>query len=165
METILILDEKNYTEDMPVFERFGVRAMIEKDGLFAMQQDSRGAYKIPGGGMDEGETIVETLAREVLEETGLVLIPESMKELGEILELRRDIFDENIKFVSHTMHYSCEVKEEVSETSMTDSEKERGFHLAWADIDTVIETNERLMTENWQFRDVKFLKWYKANCM
>ena len=43
----------------------------------------------------------------------------------------------------------------------TESEKEKGFQLAWADIDTIIETNERVMTEKWQFRDVEFLKWYK----
>ena len=42
---------------------------------------------------------------------------------------------------------------------MTESEKQRGFHLVWDDIDTVITTNEMLMKENWQLRDVKFLKW------
>ena len=78
MQTIMILDEKNYTENMPVFERFVVRALIEKDGLFAMQQGKNGEYKIPGGGMDAGESIVQALAREVQEETGLVIIPESM---------------------------------------------------------------------------------------
>ena len=162
MQTILILDEKNYTEDMPVFERFVVRALIEKDGLFAMQKGKSGEYKIPGGGMDEGESIASALAREVLEETGLVLIPESMETLGEILEVRRDIFDENLKYIAHSMHFACEVKDEVLETSMTESEKEKGFQLAWVDIDTVIETNERLMTQKWQFRDVEFLKWYKG---
>lgn len=161
MKTILVLDEKNYTEDMPVFERFVVRALIEKDGLFAMQQDANGAYKIPGGGMDEGETTIEALMREVQEETGLVIIPETIQELGEITEIRRDIFEGRLKYIAHSMHYACEVEEELVETAMTESEKERGFHLAWADIDTVIETNERLMTERWQFRDVEFLKWYK----
>ena len=165
MRTILVMDEKNYTEDMPVFERVGVRAIIKRDGLLAMQQSATGEYKIPGGGMDPGETIEEALAREVREETGLVVIPESMKELGEILEVRRDIFDENTKYIAHSLHFSCEVEEDLVDTAMTESEQQIGFHLAWADIDTIIKTNEALMTEKWQFRDVEFLKWLKAQNM
>ena len=128
MQTIRILDEKNYTEDMPVFERFVVRALIEKDGLFAMQQGKHGEFKIPGGGMDEGETIVDALMREVQEETGLLIIPESMKELGEIVEIRQDIFDENIKYIAHSLHYLCDVEDEMVETDMTESEIKKGFH-------------------------------------
>ena len=165
MQTLFVLDEKNYTEDMPVFERFVVRALIEKDGLFAMQQGKRGEYKIPGGGMDEGESVVDALMREVKEATGLVIISETMKELGQITEIRRDIFDENIKYIAHSMHYACEVEVEMVEPSMTESEKEKGYHLVWVDLDTIIETNTNLMTEKWQFRDVEFLKWYKANYM
>ena len=163
MQTILVLDEKNYTEGMKIYERFGVRALIQRNGLFAMQRGKNGEYKIPGGGIDEGETNAQALAREVLEETGLVIKPETMQELGEILEVRKDIFDESTKFINHSLHYSCEVEDEILETAMTESEKEKGFHLAWADIDTIIETNERVMTEKWQFRDVEFLKWYKEH--
>ena len=165
MQTFMVLDEKNYTEDMPVYERNVVRALIEKDGLFAMQKGKQGEYKIPGGGMDEGETIVEALMREVREETGLVIIPDTMKELGEITEIRRDIFDANIKYIAHSMHYACEVEPEMVGTAMTESEKEKGYRLEWADIDTIIETNTKLMKEKWQLRDVKFLEWYKENCL
>lgn len=161
MRTILVMDEKNYTDDMKVLERVGVRAIIKKNGLLAMQQSAAGEYKIPGGGMDAGETIAEALMREVREETGLQVIPETIEELGEILEVRRDIFDENTKYIARSLHYSCEVKDEIVETSMTESEKKKGFHLAWADIDTIIATNEALMTEKWQHRDVEFLKWLK----
>ena len=165
MQTIFVLDEKNYTEDMPVFERYGVRAIIQRDGLFAMQQSNTGEYKIPGGGMDKGETIAEALAREVREETGLVIKTETMQELGEILDVHKDIFDGKSKYVAHSLHYSCDVEDELVETAMTESEIAKGFHLAWADIDTIIETNERLMKENWQLRDTKFLRWYKENYM
>ena len=77
------------------------------------------------------------------------------------MEVRQDIFDENIKYIAHSMHYACEVEPEMVETALTESEKEKGFQLAWADIDTIIEINERVMTEKWQLRDMEFLKWYK----
>ena len=44
MQQILVLDEKNYTDDMPVFEKTGVRAIIERNGLFAMQKGNKGEY-------------------------------------------------------------------------------------------------------------------------
>ena len=163
MRTIFTMDEKNYTDDMELVERVGVRALIQRDGLFAMQQGKNGEYKIPGGGVDAGETIAEALAREVREEIGLIIIPETMVELGEILEVRKDIYDETKKYIAHSLHYSCKVEDAIVETAMTESERQRGFQLAWADIDTIIETNERMLTKEWQFRDVKFLKWYKEN--
>ena len=89
----------------------------------------------------------------------------TMEELGEILEVRQDIYDETKKYIAHSLHFSCEVEDVLCETAMTESEKQRGFQLAWADIDTIIETNERILTEKWQLRDVEFLKWYKANYM
>ena len=70
MELLFTLDSKNYTDDLSVIERFAVRGLICKNGLWAMQKSNTGEYKIPGGKIEAGETRHEALHREVLEETG-----------------------------------------------------------------------------------------------
>ena len=35
MKMLLVFDEKNYTEDMPVFEKYAARAIIMKSGKIA----------------------------------------------------------------------------------------------------------------------------------
>ena len=50
------------------------------------QCSQEGEYKIPGGGQEPGENYEQTLIREVKEETGLYVRPESICELGEIIE-------------------------------------------------------------------------------
>ena len=41
MRTLYTFDKHNYSDDMEVFERFAVRAVIIRDGKLAMQQPVR----------------------------------------------------------------------------------------------------------------------------
>jgi 8-oxo-dGTP diphosphatase len=58
------------------------RALLIKRG----SEPLRGQWSIPGGSLELGETLVEGVARELLEETGLVV------EVGEMIEIFERIF-------------------------------------------------------------------------
>ncbi|MBQ4523749.1 MAG: NUDIX domain-containing protein [Lachnospiraceae bacterium] len=162
MNTIFTLDHKDYEEEMSLVERYAVRALICKNGLWAMQKSAAGDYKIPGGGVEEGESFEEALVREVREETGLIVIPDSIREIGEVQEIRKDSFEQDKKYIAHSLHYFCEVKEEVTETSMTENELNRGYTFHWERLDNIIQNNEEVQKEMWTIRDTKFLKWLKS---
>ncbi len=162
MERILTLDMQDYTEDMPVLEVFAARAIIRRDGRIAMQLGNNGEYKIPGGRLEPGETILEALIREVQEETGLLVKMDTVQEIGEVLEKRRDVKDEKRIYVCHSYCFICDVEEKTVPTCMTEKEKAKGFHLVWETPEHIIAQNERLLEEE-RFpknrrRDTEFLK-------
>lgn len=154
---LMVVDEKNYTDDMPVIEKYATRGIICRDGKYAMQLSGDGEYKIPGGGMDEGESRLDALCREVAEETGLVVDRSSVRYCGEILEIRRDIYEEDKKYIKHSFVYLCGICEERVETNMTESEIRRGFHPVWEKLDTIISENRKNLRD-WRLRDTRLLE-------
>lgn len=155
---LMVEDEKNYTDDMPLIERYAARGIICRDGKYAMQLGDDGEYKLPGGGMEEGEGCVDALCREVAEETGLVVDRSSVRFCGEVIEIRRDIYEEDKKYIKHSYIYLCEADEGRVELSMTESEIKRGFHPVWERLGTIISENRRNIREEWRLRDTRLLE-------
>lgn len=158
MKTLKVFDRKDYTEDMPVFEKHTVRAIIVRDGKIAMQKSRDGMYKILGGGVDKGEKFSEALAREVSEESGLIIKEETIREIGEMIEIRRDCFEPDKKYVCHSYFYFCDAKDELGATAMTESEIAMGFHLVWASPQEIIEGNAPFLKQPWMHRDTEMIR-------
>ena len=120
-------------------ERNAARAVLIDDDyrVALIDATNRGYYKLPGGGIDEGELIEEALRREVLEEAGYEIEP--LCPLGYTHETRH-------KFEQFNNSYAwlARAKKEVGRNLMED-EIEDGFEVKWFDsIDDAIAAVEKV---------------------
>lgn len=158
MRLLKVMDDGGYTAEMPVIYKETVRAIIVRDGKLAMQRSRAGEYKIPGGGTEQQEDHIDTLCRETLEETGMKIISDSVRELGEIVELRCDKFEPEKKFERHTYYYACKVTDEIFPLALTESEKEKGFECVWETPENIYQANKDICTSPYAMRDTLFIK-------
>ena len=83
MTELFVMDLKNYDPNGTVGRRPSVRGIIIRNGRIAMMHSCRyDYYKLPGGGIEPGESLEETLVREVQEESGLVVKKDTIREFG-----------------------------------------------------------------------------------
>ena len=95
-------------------------------------------FKFPGGGIHDDEDKKKALIREVKEEVGLVVIPESITEFGSVLRSDRN---EDTVFEQENYYYFCDVEDITESQHLDDYEKEAGFMLSYVDIDEAIRVN------------------------
>lgn len=159
MKILATFDANNYQDTVGVYEKYSVRGIIMRKGKLAMQCSRDGEYKIPGGGMEAEESCIQTLIREVREETGLRIVENAIIELGEILEVRRDIFDETKKYICHSLFYFCETEEGIQDAlQLTASEIAKGYELKWATPEEIYQRNILNKRDPWIIRDTAFIK-------
>ena len=142
MKLLFTIDKKNYTEGAPIFRRPSVRGIILRDGKVAMMHSLKYSYyKLPGGGIEPGETLEETLIREVAEESGLQVIPDSIRELGYVERIEKG-WDENI-FVQENFYFFCDTHENLLPQQLDDYEAEERFTLSFVSPDEAMVVNEQ----------------------
>lgn len=161
MERLACIDWRDYDPELPHAVRNAVRAVIVRGGLVVMVRSKRfGEYKFPGGGMKEGETHLDTLVREVREETGLTVIPSSVKEFGSVREMRRDLFADRI-FINDSFYYICDTEDEIRETRLDPYEREFGYEMLVTSPSVAIKRNLSLRSKSaptWLMREVTVLR-------
>ena len=158
MEVLAVFDAKDYQDTVDVYEKYSVRGIINRNGKIAMQCSKDGEYKIPGGGLEAGEDFTQALVREILEETGLHVIESKIVELGEIKEVRKDLFNPQKKYICHSMFYYCEVEDKQEELKLTPSELAKGYELKWAAPQEIYQRNILIEKDPWIIRDTAFVK-------
>ena len=114
MNRLFEIDIKDYRETDKVFRRHSARAMIVRGDKIALVYSRKEKYyKFPGGGIHDDEDKKQALAREVREEAGMIVIPESIKEFGSVLRRQKSDKDENTIFEQENYYYFCDVRDEL----------------------------------------------------
>lgn len=170
MRELFKIDLKDYKETDNHFCRPSARGIIIlEDGKIALVYSKvNGYYKFPGGGIHKDETKEEALIREVSEEVGMKVIPESVREYGSVLRLQKSNYIENTVFEQENFYYFCDVEKTVGKQNLDDYEKEAGFVLRVVTIDEAIKNNEECRCED-SFeqimveRETKVLKMIKTS--
>ena len=151
MRQLFTIDLKDYNPNGKKFYRPSVRGIIIDDnGNIAMIYSQKyHFYKFPGGGIEGDETHLETLAREIKEETGMTLIPESVKEFGEVLKIQNgDKSDKNTIHIQQNFYYTCKVEDGIGSQELDDGEKALDFVLKFVPIEQAIAANSAFESDD-----------------
>ena len=108
-------------------------------------REKYGDYKFPGGGAEPGETLEETLLREVREETGYTVAAGSLEKWGVVTERRRGLSADMVEMESH--YFFCQVEGPAAKQKLDEYEEEHGFCPVWAALPEALEQNRRAEKE------------------
>lgn len=136
----LTLDLKDYREGGTVFKRQAVRGIVRHKDKYLVIHGKYGDYKFPGGGRNRGEELLDTLIREVQEETGYKVTADSVTDYILVHEKRKGNPDDLLEMDS--WYYFCDVEETAGDRNLDDYEKEYDYQVAWLSLPEILRKNE-----------------------
>ncbi len=144
MKTIITnkynLKEKDITE---VVQR--VKVLLANSNNEILLGYSKNNYQFPGGHVDEGETLIQTVNREIMEETGMELNIETLEPFARALGYYKDWPEEgkNRKIEIYYYEVITDEKPNLDKTHYTESEKEGNFELRYISLENIEEELKR----------------------
>lgn len=142
MRMLFEIDKKDYDINGVSFSRPSARGIIIQDGRIAMIHSIKyDYYKFPGGGIEADETREDALVREILEETGLHVKRDSIREYGMVHRIQKGDWEDI--FIQDNYYYLCSVGTEVQRQQLDDYEEEEKFTLEYVTAQEAIAVNKR----------------------
>jgi 8-oxo-dGTP pyrophosphatase MutT (NUDIX family) len=157
-----LIGEESRREGINYNYREAVRAIVIKGSSILMMHNCKGDYKLPGGGVEPGESYESALFREVEEETGYAVI-NIIEELGTTVERRLDVYEQNKGFEMISTYYSCNISDEYVGRNLTEHEKILELEAEWVDIEYALLKNTMILQSQqeinpWVIREVRVLQ-------
>lgn len=155
----LSLDLGNYDVGTAIFKRTAARGIIRHDDNYLLIYSEYGDYKFPGGGVEANESYQQALVREVQEETGYVVIPESIRYLGVVHERRKSDLDDIMEMDSH--YFFCDVEKIAGSRNLDEYEEEYNYQIIWVPLETALKNNQKgvdLLACPWVIREIKVME-------
>lgn len=163
MTHLLTIRDSDFGFDTPTpteyRERQAARAIVfDTDGKIALLHATvKGYHKLPGGGIEEGETPEGALKRECLEEIGCAV--RDIQELATAEEFRNQI---SLHQISHC--FLARLDGEKGTPQLEPDEIEEGFQTVWMTLGDAIQTiesevsNPNYLSRFMTTRDLAFLE-------
>lgn len=128
------LSESDMTE---VVKRVKILLVNSKNEI--MLGYSHHNYQFPGGHVEEGEELIDTVIREIKEETGIVLNIKSLEPFAKALGYYKDWPEEgkNRKIEIYYYEVKTDEKPNLENTKYTESEKDGNFELIYITLDNI----------------------------
>lgn len=150
MRQIYYSDLRDYDDLDNKYLRVACRAIIIKDNKLAMIKGKKfNELKFPGGGLEQDETHLECLMREVVEETGLIIDVLTQNPFGLVTEIRKSTIEVDTIFQMNSYYYTVSLDDtKLGKTNLDPYEIEHGYELIWVDIHDAITTNKLALSQS-----------------
>ena len=128
------LKEKDMTE---LVQR--VKVLLVNSNNEVLLGYSHNDYQFPGGHVDDGETLTETVKREILEETGIILNFEEIEPFACTIGYYKDWPEKGKNRKTEIYYYEIKSDEQpnLNNTKYTEHEKDGNFELKYINLNDV----------------------------